>query len=214
LTASALFTLVPPRGVGFGRPESIILPAINHFANSHRSTNMQRVRFLFLAGLVLAMSSTLLANPQEAAAKDQGPSQAKQTNNDEGHRKHWWSPPHFHHKKHGSQTAAEPSRQTAQVKPVNHTAAPAHPGITVSEKPENKTAQKKPVKKTIASAHPASRPVHKHAASTGHTSRTASRTVAATTHKKKSVRHNCSAEESKTGGCQAQHSTKPATTRS
>ena len=170
---------------------------------------MRNVRFLFLAGLVLAMSSTLLAIPQ-----NQGQSKAQATKNDDGHRKHWWSPPHFHHKKQSSQTAPAQRNQTAQAKPLNHAAAPAHPGITVSEKSAGNTAQKKPVKKTVASAHTANKPSHTHVAGTARATRTTSKTVAATSHKKKTVRHNCSAEESKTSGCQARHSAKPATTRS
>jgi cytoskeletal protein RodZ len=179
---------------------------------------MKKLRVLLFAGLVFAVSSTLIATAQETTpAKTQGQKQAQEKKNDDGHRKHWWSMPHLHHKSKQTKTASPaPSSQAATAKPMKQTANPTHKGtITVSEKPVGKTTQTKPVKKTVASAHHSARPVHRTAARTAHVQpRTAKKTVASASHTKKTVRHNCSAEESKTGGCQAHHNTKPATTRS
>lgn len=180
---------------------------------------MKDLRFLFLAGLVLAVGSTLGVNAQESTPKAQAQTQAQDKKSDNGHRKHWWSLPHFHHKKNQppQAAAANTGGKAATMKPVKQTATIAgHPGsITVSEKPATKTAQVKPAKKTVASAHTSTRPVHRTVASRSHArSTTARKTVAATSHTKKAVRHNCSAEGSKNGGCQAQHSAKSATTRS
>lgn len=179
---------------------------------------MKKLRHLLLGGLVLAVGSTLVANAQESTpAKAQSAAQTQNKKNDNDHRKHWWSPPHFHHKKQETKTAsAKPGSETVMAKPVKQTATPTHKGtITVSEKPAGKTAQSRPVKKTVASAHHSARPVRRTVARTGHVHpSTAKKTVASTSHTRKTVRHNCSAEESKTGGCQAQHSTKQATTRS
>lgn len=179
---------------------------------------MKKLRVLLFAGLIFAIGSTLAAHAQEATpARAQGQKQAQEKKNDNGHRKHWWSLPHLHHKKKEAKTAAPAaSSQTAMARPVKQTATPARRGtITVSEKPAGKTAQSKPVKKTVASAHRSARPLHRTAARTAHAHpSTARKTVASTSHTKKAVRHNCSAEGSKTGGCQAQHNSKPATTRS
>src|SRR5689334_25002270 len=108
---------------------------------------MKKFRVLLLAGLVFAVGSTLIATAQEAPpAKAQGEKQAQEKKNDNGHRKHWWSMPHFHHKNKEAKTASpSPSSQTAMAKPMKQTATPTHKGtITVSEKPAGKAAQTKP----------------------------------------------------------------------
>lgn len=180
---------------------------------------MRKLQLLFIAGLMVGLGSALTASAQSATpAKNQNSSQEQAAKNDNGHRKHWWSLPHLHHKKNQPQTAATNTTagQSATVKPVKQAKSNSHPGtITVSEKPAAKTVATKSAKRTVPPTRASAKPVHRTVATTSHAqSRTTKKTVAATSHTKKTVRHNCSAEESKTGTCQAQHSTKPATTRS
>lgn len=169
---------------------------------------MQRVRLLFLLGVVLAVGATCIAKDQAATpAKDQAQSQDRnnkkdKAKNDEGHRKHWWSPPHLRHKKHdaANQAGMNSSSKPATVKPVkmDKTAAPAKPG--------DKTATAaKPGKKTVAKKGQDNKPI---AATTP-----GKKTMASAAHPKKPVRHNCSPEEAKKGGCQTEkaHNQKAAT---
>lgn len=165
---------------------------------------MQRVRLLFLLGLVLAVGATCVAKDQAAApTKDQAQKQDRDSKHqkakdksDEGGRKHWWSPPH-RHKKHDAgapQAGTDSNSKTASVKPVkmDQTAAQSKP----DKKP---AAATKSGRKTVASGSKPAAPGNK--------------AVASTAHSRKTVRHNCSPEEAKKGGCTAQktHSLKPAT---
>lgn len=171
---------------------------------------MHRLRLLLLLGLVLAVGGTPLAQGQDGTSgldqyktvdPDTKHEKAKDKNND-GHRKHWWSLPHFRHKKHDSDSDVH---QTA----TNSTSR------TVAAKPVNKTVAAKPVSKNAAPTHRSNkaaavtRPGQKTQAKTGQGSRAAAgshpgrKSVASTSHGKKPLRHNCSAEEVKKGGCQA-----------
>jgi hypothetical protein len=131
---------------------------------------MHRVRLLFLLGLVLAVGATSVAKGQgQSHDRDSKHDKAKNKDND-GQRKHWWSPPHLRHKKHGDdssahQTGTKSSSKTVAANPMSKTAGGANPG----QKTVAKTGQGK-------------------------------KAVAATS--KKTVRHDCSPEEAKKGGCQ------------
>ncbi len=154
---------------------------------------MHRIRLLFLLGLVLALGATSVAKGQDGTSvfskgqnqdSDSKHDKAKSKNKD-GHRKHWWSPPRLH-KKHGSDSAAgrtgmNSSSKIVAAKPMNKTAVSTNPG--------NKTAgATKPSQKTVAKA--------------GQGVAGPKKTIAGTSHGKKAVRHDCSPEEAKKGGCQ------------
>ena len=163
---------------------------------------MHRLRLLLLLGLVFAVGGMPLAKAQDATSgldqyktvppdTKQDKAKTKDQDND-GHRKHWWSLPHFRHKKHESESAARPaetnSSKTVAAKPMNKTAVHTHPG--------NRTAR-------------ATGPGHKTVARTGQGTKTVAKTyphkkvIAHTSHGKKTVRHGCTPAEAKKGGCQA-----------
>jgi hypothetical protein len=132
----------------------------------------------------------------------QDKTKVKDTN--DGHRKHWWSLPHFHHKKKDDNSARQPeskvdskalaakrANNTGLQQASSHKAASGKSGHTT-------VAAKKNTHKPVASATP-----HK-------------KTVAATSQAKKPLRHDCSATKAKSGGCQAakKRSVKTNTSRS
>ncbi len=168
---------------------------------------MHRLRFLLLLGLVLGMVATPLAKAQDATSSldqyktvdpDTKNDKAKAKNND-GHRKHWWSPPHFRRKKHDSDSDARPTAANTSSNPV--AAKPV--SKTVAGKPASKSAAATPRGSKTAAVTRAGHKTTK-AAAGSHSSR---KTVASTGHGKKTLRHNCSPEEAKKGGCQAGKST-------
>jgi hypothetical protein len=132
---------------------------------------MHRVRLLLLLGLVLAVGATSVAKDQGQKDRDSKHDKAKNKDND-GHRKHWWSPPHLGHKKHGSDSNASQKGTNSSSK-------------TVAANPMTKTAaSSKPGNKTVGATNPGQK------------------TGAKTGQGKKTVRHDCSPEEAKKGGCQ------------
>ncbi len=157
-------------------------------------------RLLLMLGLVLAVGATPLVKGQDGMSsldqdkkieRDSKPDKAKKNN--DGHRKHWWSLPHFRHKKQQSDSAARPaatnsSTKMVAVKPADRTGTPT--------KQAGKTAS-------------VTRPGQKRIARTGQGAKSASRTnarrktVASAGQGKKTVRHNCSPEQARKGGCQA-----------
>ena len=172
---------------------------------------MHRLRLLMLLGLVLAVGGTPLAKGQDGTSgldqyktvdPDTKHEKAKDKNND-GHRKHWWSLPHFRHKKHDSGSDTTQAGASSSSK-------------TVAAKPVNKTVAAKPVSKSAAPTHRSNkaaavtRPGHKTAAKTARSTKAAAgshpsrKTAASTGQGKKTLRHTCSAEEVKKGGCQAE----------
>jgi hypothetical protein len=188
---------------------------------------MDRLRLPLFLGIVLAVGAPPLAKGQDGSSeldryktqepeikhdKSKDKKQATSKNND-GHRKHWWSLPHFRHKKQDSNSNARTTNnargKAAAVKPVNNTGAPKKPGNKTAaltrpgQKPQAKTGQgakaaagTNPNRKTIARTGPGSK------SAAGNT--TSGKTVAGTNQAKKTVRHNCSPDEAKKGGCQAE----------
>jgi hypothetical protein len=191
---------------------------------------MHRLQLPLLLAFALAVVGTPLAQgqngtqdldryktqePESKQNKSKDKKQAKNIN-DDGHRKHWWSLPHFRHKKKQSDsnarmTTTNSSGKAAAVKPVSKTGATKNPG--------NKSAAvTRPSQKTQARAGQSARvaagtnPNRKPATHTGQGAKSASgsnassKTVAGTRRAKKPVRHDCSPEEAKKGGCQADKS--------
>lgn len=186
---------------------------------------MHRLKLLLFLGVVLAVAGTPLVKAQGATSgldqyktvppdpkQDQAKAKTKDQNND-GHRKHWWSMPHFRHKKHDSDARQADTKMNASSKPAAATpaskpvvATPAHTMAahtnsghkTVAAKPASKTVHARH-RKTVARTHTGAKTVagtHPH-----------KKVVAHASHAKKPVRRGCSAEEAKKGGCQAYKAT-------
>jgi hypothetical protein len=186
---------------------------------------MHRLKLLLFLGVVLAVSGTPLVKAQEATSgldqyktvppdpkQDQAKAKVKDQNND-GHRKHWWSLPHLRHKKHDSDARQPEAKMNASSKP----AAPAPANKPVVAAPAHTMAAHTNPSHKMVAAKPASKTVHATHRKTVARKRTRAKTVAAThphkkvvahaSHAKKPVRRGCTAEEAKKGGCQAYKAT-------
>jgi hypothetical protein len=172
---------------------------------------MHRLRFLLVLAFAVVLG-TSLAGSQDGTGtfnnqdkqgdhnRTQDKTKTKTTSND-NHRKHWWSPPHWFHKKHDN---AASTSQTGQS-PFNKTGA----GDNASTKnPENKTVAAASVPKTSSTkqAVTGARPTTKTVAVAGPAGKgTAqniqSRKTTATAGAKKTTRHDCTPEQAKKTGC-------------
>jgi hypothetical protein len=169
---------------------------------------MRRIKFLLLLGTVIALGTSTLARAQEDLerykaqepdpkldkAKDKKQKPAKVKNADNEHRKHWYSLPHFRHKKQESaqnarQTAPNSSTKTVALKPVNTTSA---------AKPANRTAKTKGQANKTATKSGQTKAKTARGAKGGSSSK---KTVASASRGKKPVRHDCSDDDAKKGAC-------------
>ena len=174
--------------------------------------------------IVIALIGARVAKAQDGSASlddqienkysEQAPEKAKPAHeqektkvksNSDGHRKHWWSLPHFHHNKKSDNvaarqreskmntkaTAAKPTKKAALQQGSSHKAASSKSGHTA-------VARKRNAHNSVASA-----TAHK-------------KSVAATSHGRKPVHHDCSPANAKKPGCQAaqKRSAKVSTSRS
>jgi hypothetical protein len=184
---------------------------------------MRRLRLLVLLGVVLAVGASAQAKTKNSSStpdQKQEQNSKDQARNNDGHRKHWWSMPHLHHKK----AEAKQKNDAKQKMDAKHQAAPAvkveDPLIEANSKQKTSstaTAKGNTHVKTRSKTARTTAPSHK---STAHT-RQANKTMAskkpvtkrvAATHSSKTARHHsCSAEEASKGGCQTakQHTHKP-----
>jgi len=190
---------------------------------------MFRLRYLLILGIFIAVGAAPLAraqddlerykteapDPKQEKAKEKKQKQPK-VKDSSGTRRHWYSLPHFRHKKHESgsdarRSSANSSTRTAALKPVN---------TTTSKRPANKTAiTKGPANKTVASkSSQTAQAKTTHATKSGTTaskktavstaqnrkaanrSSSSRKTVASASHGK-AVRHDCTEQEAKKGGC-------------
>src|ERR1041385_4954092 len=146
---------------------------------------MRKSRLILGCIIVFALAGTRLARAQDGTASLNDQIQNKyseresdkakatheqdkaKTKNNDGHRKHWWSLPHFHHKKE-SKNAAPPQRQsnmkskTVAAKPTNkasfqqasgHKAAggrSGHAAIATKRNAHNSVASATPHQKSVA----------------------------------------------------------------
>ncbi len=203
---------------------------------------MHNLRLLFLLVVVGALGATCAAQSQDGAGglddqvqnkfgdKDQDQAKAKadkkrekaKAKNNDGRRKHWYSMPHFRHKKHDTDSAARQPQansnsKTASAKPVKNASSPKQTaGNATTSRTGHKTAtmartdnnHARPARKTVAGKAHANNAVAGNKAP----AKARGKTVASTNHAGKAVRHNCTPAESKKGGCQAvQKHTKAAT---
>ncbi len=131
--------------------------------------------------------------------------------NDDGHRKHWWSLPHFHHKKNDensiSQLKTQPKRNTVSTS-SRAVSKPAAQKRTA----RSSALKEKSAPKTLAATKPTRRTLTK-SKTDNHASGKAHKAPIASNGHTKDVRQNCSSAVAKKGGCQSvlKHNTKAAT---
>lgn len=153
---------------------------------------------------------------QSATIHQQDKTKAKAKDND-GHRKHWWSLPHFHHKKKDenstSQLKVQPKRNTVSTssqglsKPATQKQAASQKHAAGSSAPAARSNHK-----TLTAAKPTHKTVAKNKTSTLAAGKVHKKTAANSGHAKE-VHQNCSSVAAKKDGCQnvQRHTSKTAT---
>ncbi|HKF21668.1 MAG TPA: hypothetical protein VKE93_08870 [Candidatus Angelobacter sp.] len=125
----------------------------------------------------------------------------KATKNNDSQRKHWWSAPHWFHKKHDNtaSTANSPFSKTG----AGASARAKHQTVKT---PDNKTVAAVNAPKTSSTSKTVTgaRPTAVTRTGTAKNRATGNSRVKKTTTSagKKTVRHGCTAEQSKKGGCE------------
>jgi len=164
---------------------------------------MHKLRLLLLVGLMFAVGGSLAVRAQDGTFNDQDKesdvkhSKAKNKSNDNaGRRKHWYSPPHWFHKKHHNDASTAKSGKTGKTVAASNS--------DIKPLPESKpvgTSATKPVHKTVGGT------------TTGTKSATATgqekKTVAGAKRRRKTIANqgkngtkpDCSPEQAKKGGC-------------
>src|SRR5215471_4340279 len=111
---------------------------------------MHKLRLLLVLGLMFAFGGSLAARAQDGTFNDQDKksdvkhSKAKKSNDNAGRRKHWYSPPHWFHKKHHNDTSTAKSGKTGKTVAASNS--------DIKPLPESKpvgTSATKPVHKTV-----------------------------------------------------------------
>ena len=171
---------------------------------------MHKLRVLLLLGLMFAIGGSLAARAQDGTFNDQDKksdvkhSKAKNKDkNNDGRRKHWYSPPHWFHKKHHNDASTAKSGKTPAGKTV------AEKPVTNSDIKPLPEATTKSVHKTAAGTTTGT----KTATATGQHRKTVAgvrrrrKTVAGASQGKSATKPDCSPEQAKKGGCAADKST-------
>jgi hypothetical protein len=204
----------------------IITPDLFH-ATCRKSTGgkaMRNSKLIFPCMIVIALIGARVAKAQDGSASlddqienkysEQAPEKAKPAHeqektkvksNSDGHRKHWWSLPHFHHNKKSDNAAARQPESTMNTKA---TAAKPTKKAALQQASSRKAASRKSGHAAVA---------RKRNAHTSVTSATPhKKSVAATSNGRKPVHHDCSSANAKKPGCQAaqRRSLKATTSRS
>ncbi len=175
---------------------------------------MRRIRLLVLLGVVLAVGATAQAKTKGSTTNQKQEQNSKdQAKSNDGHRKHWWSMPHFHHKKADAKQTADAKRQaepTVKVEDplIEANRKPKTSGTATAKAGSQANHGSKPMR-TAAATHKST--AHTRKAKTTMTSRKPATKRVAATHNGKTAHHTCSAEEAGNGGCQAakRHTQKP-----
>jgi hypothetical protein len=195
---------------------------------------MLKSRLTLFCTIVFALAGTRTAKAQDGAGSlddqiqnkysEREPDKAAtahqkdktQAKNDDGHRKHWWSMPHFRHKKKDENSASQlktqpkhnpvtPSSQ-AMSKPAAHKQVASQKHVAKTSAPRERSNHK-----TLTAAKPSHKTIAKNKTSTNPSGKAHKGAVATSGHAK-DVRQNCSSAVTKKGGCQSvQKHTKPAT---
>ena len=176
---------------------------------------MYRLRLLPVLAFVVVLGTSLAMGQDGTSSfdtqdkqNDRNSKQEKAKSNDnENHRKHWWSPPHWVHKKHDaagtSQTGQNPfdkTRAGANATTKNPTVTTAN-SKTVAAASTPKTGS---TNRSVTAGRPTSKTIAtKESTGKGTAGNTQSRKTTTTTAGKKTVRHDCTPEQTKKGGCAA-----------
>lgn len=192
---------------------------------------MHRLRLLLVLGFVLTLGS-FVAMGQEGAVvyKDQDqasdqtskskPKKATTNAPSDNHRRHWWSPPSWFHRKHDNtahnQTGKNPdSRTAAAAGPSPKTSSSKTGTATTASAPapvlktrtggtaSGSTSKTGSTAKTRTGLHTATKTGSASGTATKSTTRNISSTKKATATRKKPGKNDCSPEQAKKGGCQA-----------
>jgi len=150
---------------------------------------------------VRAQDGTSVLNDQDQKSDVKHHKAKNKDKNTEGRRKHWYSPPHWFHRKHHNDAGTAKSGKTS-------------PGKTVAA--SNSDIKPLPESKPVSTSAKTTQPVHKTAdgTTTGMKSATAGqhkqtvagarrrrKTVAGANHGKSATKPDCSPEQAKKGGC-------------
>jgi len=165
---------------------------------------MHKLRVLLLLGLMFAIGGSLAARAQDGTFNDQDKksdvkhSKAKKSNDNAGRRKHWYSPPHWFHKKHHNDASTAKSGKTGKTVAASNS--------DIKPLPESKavsTSATKPVHKTVGGTTTGT----KSATATGQQKNTVAgakrhrKTVTGANQGKNGTKSDCSPEQAKKGGC-------------
>lgn len=134
---------------------------------------------------------------KSATTHQKDKTQAK--NNDDGHRKHWWSLPHFRHKKKD-----ENATNQIKIQPKRHTLTASSKGSKPASQKhvaKNNAPTERSKRKALTAAKPSHQTVAKSNTGTATAGRAHKKTVSSSGHAKE-VHQNCSSAEAKKGGCQ------------
>jgi len=155
---------------------------------------MHKLRLLLVLGLMFAIGGSLAARAQDGTFNDQDKksdvkhSKAKKSNDNAGRRKHWYSPPHWFHKKHHNDTSTAKSGKTGKT-------------VAASNSDIKPLPESKPVKTTTGT---------KSATATGQQKKTVAgakrRRNTIANQGKNGAKPDCSPEQAKKGGCATDNS--------
>jgi hypothetical protein len=193
---------------------------------------MHRLRFLLVFAFALTLGASV-ARGQEGTAvfKDQDqttdqtskttPKKAKADKHTSEHRRHWWSPPSWFHKKHDNAARTNRSGENAESKtaaattPVTKTSTAKTETTTTATATTPAPALKTRTNQTLAGsksatsstktgtgAHASAKTVSKTGTAKKGSAQGLHKKTGATAASKKAVRHDCSPDEAKKGGCQ------------
>jgi hypothetical protein len=189
---------------------------------------MHKLRYVLLLSFLLALGGTLLANGQEGTAVFDNSGQksdAKQeksktkVKDNSGHRRHWYSPPHWFHRKHDKDSSASKSKTNPFEKPAasgtNQKVAstdskPVTTGTNQKTVASNTKTTVKPAGKGVTTTNSATKTGGTASTKTvaahpgtkkGTTARRRRKTVAGTSQRKKTMRQDCTPEQAKKGDC-------------
>jgi hypothetical protein len=136
---------------------------------------------------------------------DQSKTQAKAKSND-SHRKHWWSPPHWLHKKHDNAASKTEQSPFSKTGAGDNTTAKT---VATANGPKTSSTHQ-----AVSGAHPTTKTVTKTTpGGQGVAPNTHSKKTTATASSKKNVRHDCTPEQMKKGGCAAEKGSNPKATK-
>jgi hypothetical protein len=169
---------------------------------------MHRLRLLLVLAFVVVLGASV-ARSQDGTGgfndqdkqSDHKSTQEKAKSND-SHRKHWWSPPHWLHKKHDNATSTtstgkNPDSKTATT--TNQTLKTSDNKIVAAANAPKTSS----TSKTVTGARPTTKAVARtETARKGTAGNTQSRKTTPTTAHKKTVQHDCTPEQAKKGGCE------------